>query len=285
MPILNKATSDEFDSPLERLLAAIANLRQQPTAKGAHFYRTSLRRFEAWSDVFHPHIDPEQRQALKFLEKLRRATGKLRDSEVHLELLEGLSRVKAKQSKQLEKVLKARRKSYRKKLKSILRDAILNGIWRALRVLQESPGQASQPSDPIAGTAELALKEYRAFVQRRAPLSAENLHEYRLECKRFRYTAELAENTPAVESLIATWKGVQDVIGEWHDYLTLSETARTVGGNSSVHTRLLEHTRKKYRESLRAVARCERKLGRSAVRVPKKEPMRARSGRNSWRVA
>jgi len=285
MPILNKATGDEFDSPLERLLAAIANLRQQPTAKGAHFYRTSQRRFQAWSNVFHPHIDPEQRQALKFLEKLRRATGKLRDSEVHLELLDGLSRVKAKERKQLEKVLKARKKSYRKKLKSILRDAILNGIWRALRVLQESPGQTSEPSDPIAGTAELALKEYGAFVQRRAPLSAENLHEYRLECRRFRYTAELAEKTPAVESLIASWKGVQDIIGEWHDYLTLSETARSVGGYSSVHTRLLEHTLKKYRESLRAVAKCERKLGRSAVRVPKKEPMRARSGRNSWRVA
>ena len=285
MPILNKAASDEFDSPLERLLAAIANLRQQPTSKGAHFYRTSLRRFQAWSDVFHPHIDPEQRQALKFLEKLRRATGKLRDSEVHLELLEGLGRVKAKERKQLEKVLKARKKSYRKKLKSILRDAILSGIWRALRVLQESPGQASEPSDPIAGTAELALKEYRAFVQRRAPLSAENLHEYRLECKRFRYTAELAGKTPAVESLIATWKGVQDVIGEWHDYLTLSETARSVGGNSSLHTRLLEHALTKYRESLRAVAKCERKLGKSAARVPKKEPMRARSGRDSWRVA
>src|SRR5690242_3496850 len=145
MPILSKAASDEFDSPLERLLASVANLRQQPTSKGAHFYRTSLRRFQAWSDVFHPHIDQEQRRALRFLDKLRRSTGKLRDSEVHLDLLKGITGVKAKEKKQLEKKLKARKKSYGKKLKSILRDPLLNGIWRILRVLDESPALPSEP--------------------------------------------------------------------------------------------------------------------------------------------
>jgi len=285
MPILSKASTDEFDSPLERLLASIANLRQQPTSKGAHFYRTSLRRFQAWSDVFHPHIDPEQRQALKFLDKLRRATGKLRDSEVHLDLLEGVAGVKGKGRKQLEKRLKARKKSYSKKLKSILRDPILKGIWRVLRVLDESPAQPTEPSHPIEGSAQLALQEYRAFVQRRGRLSAENLHEYRLECKRFRYTAELSGETPEGETLIAAWKGVQDVIGEWHDYLTLSEVAQSVLGDSLLHTKLLERTQEKYRESLRAVSKCERKLRASTRGVPKKEPTRVRSGRSSSRAA
>src|SRR5690348_3341881 len=282
MPILSKAAADEFDSPLERLLASLANLRQQPTSKGAHFYRTSLRRFQAWSDVFHPHVDPEQRQALKFLDKLRRATGKLRDSEVHLDLLKGLSGVRTKEKKQLEKSLRARRKSYSKKLKSILRDSILNGIWRVLRVLGESPEQPSEPPHPIEGSPELALQQYRAFVQRRGRLSAENLHEYRLECKRFRYTAELAGETPQGRILIAAWKGVQEVIGEWHDYLTLSDVARNVVGDSSLLSRLVELTQKKYRQSLRAVSKCEQKLLVKAGRVPKKEPARAsRSGRSS----
>src|SRR5438477_10516376 len=107
MPILSKASTDDFDSPLERLLASIANLRQQPTAKGAHFYRTSLRRFQAWSDVFHPRIDPEQKPALKFLDKLRKATGRLRDSEVHLDLLGELKGVNGAEKKKLEKTLKS----------------------------------------------------------------------------------------------------------------------------------------------------------------------------------
>ena len=284
MPILSKAAKDEFDSPLERLLASVTNLRQQPTSKGAHFYRTSLRRFQSWSDVFHPHIDKEQRQALKFLDKLRRASGKLRDSEVHLDLLEGLTGVKAKEKKQLEKELKARKKSYSKKLKSILRDPILNGIWSALRVLDESPAEPGNSAHPIAGSTALALGEYRAFVQRHGPLSPENLHEYRLECKRFRYTAELAGETPQGEILIAAWKGAQDVIGEWHDYLTLSDVAQSALGDSPLHTKLLEQMQKKYRESLRAIAKCERKL-LGTRQVPKKEPRRARSVRSPSRAA
>ena len=285
MPILSKASPDEFDSPLERLLASVANLRQQPTSKGAHFYRTSLRRFQAWSEIFHPHIDPEQRQALRFLDKLRKATGKLRDTEVHLDLLAAMTAVKAKDKRLLKKTLQSRKKSYRKKLKSILRDPILSGIWRVMRVLDESPAQASEPAHRIEGSAELALEEYRAFVQRRNRLSADNLHEYRLECKRFRYTAELAENNPQGERLIGAWKTVQDIIGEWHDYLILSEVAQSTLGASPLHTKLLEATHKKYRESLRAVVKCERKLLRTPARVPKKEPRRARYSRSASQAA
>src|SRR5579862_1373847 len=118
MNILSKASKDEFNSPVERLLASIANLVQQPSSKGCHFYRTSLRRFEAWSDVFHPQLDPEQKEALKFLDKLRKTTGKLRDSEVHLELLGNLHAGTHGDKKKLEKELKARRDRYEKDLKA-----------------------------------------------------------------------------------------------------------------------------------------------------------------------
>ena len=282
MPILSKAAADEFDSPLERLIASIANLRQQPTSKGAHFYRTSLRRFQAWSDVFRPHTDSDQQQAFKFLEKLRKATGKLRDSEVHLELLQSLGGAATDENAKLEKELKARRKVYRKKLKSVLRDPMLSSIWRALRVLDGSQIQNSGASS-IAGSAKLALHEYRLFVQRRGPLSPENLHEYRLECKRFRYTAELAGETPEGETLMPTWKAVQDVIGEWHDYVTLSDVAETVLGDSRLHSKLVNRRQKKYQESLQAVAKCEQKLLGS--RVPKKEPRRARLSASPSRAA
>ena len=283
MPILSKAATDQFDSPLERLLASIANLRQQPTSKGAHFYRTSLRRFQAWSDIFHPHTDSDQQRVLKFLEKLRKATGKLRDSEVHIDLLKGLGGAVNDENAKLEKELKARRKAYRKKLKSVLRDPMLSSIWRALRVLDASPMQNSGASS-IAGS-KLALQEYSSFVQRRAPLSPDNLHEYRLECKRFRYTAELAGDTAEGKALIATWKAVQDVIGEWHDYLTLSEVAERVNADSGLHMKLVDRTQKKYQESLRAIAKCEQKLLGARGSVPKKEPKRARSSSGSSRAA
>jgi CHAD domain-containing protein len=287
MTVLSKAGKEEFDSPVERLLASIANLRQQPTSKGAHFYRTSVRRFEAWADVFHPHEDAPQKQALKFLKKLRKATGKFRDAEVHLELLEKLRAGGAHDKKKLENALKSRRDRYRSKLDSLLRDPILSSIWRTLRVLDEVPPQSTQPtiSNPIKGMARLALNQYRAFVQRRAELSPENLHQYRLECKRFRYTAELAGNLPAAQKLVDSWKKVQDLIGDWHDYLMLAELAGDLVGNSTLHEALVRHRDAKYDEAVREVAIAEVQLLQRDKASAKKQPQRETFSRAKSGVA
>ncbi len=276
MTVLRKAGKEEFDSPVERLLASIANLRLQPTSKGAHFYRTSLRRFEAWSDVFHPHEDAPQKQALKFLEKLRKATGKFRDAEVHLELLDKLGAGSAQEKKELERTLKSRRDRYEARLDSLLRDPILSRIWRTLRVLDEMPPQSTQPtiSNPIKGMARLALNQYRSFVQRRAELSPDNLHQYRLECKRFRYTAELAGDSPAAKPLVDSWKKVQDLIGDWHDYLTLAEIAGETLGNSSIHSAVVHERNAKYDEAVRAVELAEAELLHGNPVPSKKKPER-----------
>jgi len=286
MPILSKASKDEFNSPVERLLASIANLRQQPTSKGAHFYRTSLRRFQAWSEVVHPHVDLAQEEALKFLDKLRKATGRLRDSEVHRDLLEALSGVAGPEKKKLEGALKLRRNSYEKKLKRLLRDPILRGIWNSLRVL-DAPSETGQPviQDAIPGMDTLALDEYRAFVQRRGILSPENLHAYRLECKRFRYIAELSQENGNAAALIEGWKKVQDVIGEWHDHLILSELAEEVLGDSSVHPALTQMVKKKYAESQKEIAMLERKLVGPRNTTARKPPRQAQSNRRTSRAA
>ena len=287
MPLLSKASKDEFDSPVERLLASIANLRQQPTSKGSHFFRTSLRRFEAWSDIFHPRTDEEQKQAFKFLDKLRKATGKLRDSEVQIELLEKVSGANAGEKKQLAKVLRSSRNSYEKRLKLLLRSPILTGIWRTLHVLDEaSPEPGEQPiAHSIAGTVDLALEEYRAFVQRRSALSGENLHQYRLECKRFRYTAELAGDNPKGKQLVENWREVQDLIGEWHDCLMLAELAEDSLGDSVTHSALVDLSNGKFADAKAAVEKVEKKWTGSGSLIPKKEPRRARSGRRSSRAA
>ena len=281
MPILSKADKDEFNSPVERLLASIANLVQQPKSKGVHFYRTSLRRFEAWSEVFHPRTDSRQKDALKFLDKLRRASGKLRDTEIHLDLLRQLETDRAAEKKKLEKALKARRNSYEKRLRTLLRDPILASIWRTLSSLDRAPSGIDELETfhAVKGMTTLALDEYRAFVQRHGKISAENLHEYRLECKRFRYTAELAGDAPEVQALVETWKSVQDVIGEWHDYLTLSDIAKDVLGDSPVLQALYALRDKKYAESLSAIVNVERKL--IGQTIPKKKPRSTSPGRRS----
>jgi CHAD domain-containing protein len=279
MPILSKADKDEFNSPVERLLASVANLVQQPNSKGSHFFRTSLRRFQAWSDVFHPRLDAEQKNALKFLDKLRKSTGKLRDSEVHIDLLKELHAGGDK--KRLAKQLKSRRNQYEKDVKARLRDPIVSSLWRTLRPLDQAPPKSNEPEifHPVKGMTTLALDEYRAFVQRHGKISSDNLHEYRLECKRFRYTAELAGEIPEANALIEAWKAVQDVIGEWHDYLTLTEIAEKILDGSPVVTSLRGLTDKKYSESCSAVASTERKL--IGQRVLKKAPRKTAVARRS----
>jgi CHAD domain-containing protein len=287
MALLSKAAKDEFDTPVERLLASIANLRQQPTSKGAHFFRTSLRRFQAWSDVFHPRVESEQKQALRFLEKVNKKAGKLRDSEIHLELLDLLSDGNVREKRKLKKTLKSLRRSYEKKLKKLLQDPILSGIWRAIRVMDKAPAEPGTPpvTQPMPGMAALAVDEYRAFVERRGNLSQEHLHEYRLECKRFRYTAELAGDDAKADALVQAWKSVQDAIGDWHDYLILAKLAEETIGGSSIHLGLVKHTHNKFAEAEAIVEQTEKRLLVRPKQLTKKGPGRAGSERQSPRVA
>src|SRR5690348_7095784 len=89
-------------SSVERLLVSIDRLRRRPSSKSAHSFRTSFRRFQAWQDVVRPKLNGDKKEALKFLKKLRKATGKLRDSEVHLELLDQLDSASSKEKKKVE---------------------------------------------------------------------------------------------------------------------------------------------------------------------------------------
>jgi CHAD domain-containing protein len=282
--MVSKVSKNEFDSPAARLLSSIAKLRQQPTSKGAHFYRTSLRRFQAWSDAFRPPIDSAQKPVLKFLGKLRKVTGKLRDSEVQLDLLDQLPGNSAEKRK-LKKTLKSSRRSYRKKLKTVLRDPALTVVRRALRAVHEPRKAGENGLQSVAGAERLALDEYRAYVGGRSALRPENLHEYRLACKRFRYIAELAGDVPEAKELVDTWKRVQDVIGEWHDYLMLTTLAEEVLGDSRLRSSLLELRDKKYAESVTAVEEAENKLIERPAPALKKQPRATRSVRRSSTAA
>ncbi|MBV9072237.1 MAG: CHAD domain-containing protein [Acidobacteria bacterium] len=277
----SKSEQPQPETPVERLLSSLLELAQDPHSKTAHHYRTSLRRFQAWSDVFHPQIAPAQAAVLKSLEKLRKTAGKFRDSEVHLDLVKELRTRHSGERKKLQKALKAKRNSYAKKLRRSLHDVALDEITTTLRSLERVPEPTGEDRafHPIEGMTTLALDEYRAFVERHGKISRKNLHEYRLACKRFRYTAELAgENAEAV-AMLEIWKGVQDSVGEWHDYLTLTDVADDTLGKSSIRTQLRKLTEKKYKASCDIIQAAERKLIGGAA--PKKGPRSAVSARKS----
>lgn len=279
-----KRHADE-GSPVERLLISIDCLRKRHNSKSAHFFRTSLRRFQAWEEVIHPKLDSDKKAAAKFLNKLRKATGKLRDTEVHLDLLDALDGATEKEKKKVEKALKLRRKGARDKIESLFSDADLKTHLSHLRLMGEPPLANHQASEnPLPAADQLALDEYRTFVGSRAPLSPGNLHSYRLACKGFRYKAELAGDTPQVRALTDAWKSVQDVSGDWHDYLTLSELTEKVCGDCTLHSLLVGMRDKKYDESVTALEKAERQL-LTTPEAAKKRPAGVRKNQRRSSIA
>jgi CHAD domain-containing protein len=84
-----------------------------------------------------------------------------------------------------------------------------------------------------------------------------------MDCKRVRYLAEMAGEGPRVAAAIEQLKRIQDSIGTWHDWLTLTATAESVlarSGQVPLLSALRTSTRSKYLEALRITADAKRAL-------------------------
>jgi CHAD domain-containing protein len=90
--------------------------------------------------------------------------------------------------------------------------------------------------------------------------------------KKIRYIAELAGDQPDRQHVIEELKRMQDVLGEWHDWITLNETVRKLlpeNVNSPLLAAIGNISRAKYRDAVQAVASAKKNLvGKSAPDVP-----------------
>jgi hypothetical protein len=89
------------------------------------------------------------------------------------------------------------------------------------------------------------------------PLTEKMLHQYRIIGKRARYLAELAGTDPEAQRLVAQLKRMQDVIGDWHDWLKLANKAGKLFGGvreSPLVAALQNVTRAKFRHAVDALS-------------------------------
>ena len=89
------------------------------------------------------------------------------------------------------------------------------------------------------------------------PAERRVLHRYRLAVKRARYAAEFAPKSAESTQFIAELKRLQDALGNWHDWLTLTQTAVEQIGDvseSSLVAVLHNVTRGKFRHAVAAVS-------------------------------
>jgi CHAD domain-containing protein len=261
------ASNQNRTQALFEKLQQISRLSSGAGPEVVHQLRTTIRRIETVVGA-RPEPGRNEKKLLKQLRRLRRRAGKVRDLDVQIEALrslglEGITRDRAR----VVSFLQQARAKQERKLQRSFQDEADSGLRKRLRrasdhLQQELPKPAElQPAQGRLLSA--ALDKFAAAVKRRPTLTEENLHAFRIDCKRARYLAEMAGEGPGVTEVIEQLKGIQDSIGAWHDWLTATATARSVlspAGQLPLLSALRTGTRAKYLEALRITAGAKRIL-------------------------
>ena len=216
---------------------------QKPTRKRVHALRVVTLRIQAEVDGELSHLPDASHQAQAMLrfgklsDKLRDALGSVRELDVWIGKLQGLSqslsgtaeyvprstRNMTRQIRRLEERLTRKRRTAGEKLVAQI------GKWRTdfMEGATALDHAAGDPGHEIDGQeVGKILKEFAGVLADFARFDEDNLHAFRKRIKTLRYTAEIHCTDRECGRIVARLKKVQTVIGEWHDWQVL---ARTVG--------------------------------------------------------
>jgi CHAD domain-containing protein len=258
--------SSMFEEVRGWFVQAFVACRADCDAKAVHALRAGTRRLDALvRKVLQDHrgaegLHRESRETLKQLGKIRKIAGDVRDLDVQRklaeEIKEEMSARKAavvreaveEEHERLDGYLKRRRGRSAEVLRAGLTNRELK-VERALeRIAHEMKGLTADVPSPLATAREWTRRSAAAVGE----LNAENLHEYRKRTKAARYVAELQGTSPTARRLAARLRGLQDVIGEWHDWELLAVLAVDVVGDDSL---MVSALKKKRDTALRAALR------------------------------
>jgi CHAD domain-containing protein len=219
MPVNQKRTQSLF-----RKLGQLARkLTSDPQPEDVHQFRTTTRRVETLFDVLLPKPGRNGRKLLKQLARIRKRAGRVRDLDVQITALRTLKIGRdGEEKRSLLAALAADRVHYERKLVSLLDNQSLRELRKRLRRAAE---------DSYEGKFEPATKALRMFAQlarREGEVTEAVLHQYRLRCKRIRYVAEMAGKEPLAKAVVEQLKAIQDAVGEWHDWDTLTLRAEAL---------------------------------------------------------
>jgi CHAD domain-containing protein len=250
---------DRTRAVFEQLDRQLSKLAHQLRPDDVHRYRTCTRRLQALLEEVAPKLGRNERKLLKALNRLRRRAGRVRDLDVQIAALRNLKIPQEPGRKALLLHTLAEMRSKReKKLHESMDSKTLRGLRKRVKKAA-SNFHSSDAADPIA----LARTIFAQVARIQTPLTEEVLHRYRLQGKRVRYVVELAGETPEAEPMLQALKQMQDVLGDWHDWLTLSESAVKIlheAEGSALLTALRNVTRAKYRHAVLVVTNSRAKL-------------------------
>jgi len=158
---------------------------------------------------------------LKLLSRIRKRAGKVRDLDVQVSTLRSL---KIPQEPRRKTLLLQNLIELRAEREKKLRKALTKEVARELRRRLKRAAKELSPDtlrDPLVVAREMMAR----VAQPQGPPTEEMLHQYRMVAKRARYAAEFAAKSPEVDDFIAQLKRAQDALGDWHDWLVLTQSA------------------------------------------------------------
>ncbi|MGA3125422.1 MAG: CHAD domain-containing protein [Candidatus Korobacteraceae bacterium] len=202
-------------------------LEKSPARKQeVHLLRTTIRRLEV-------QLGNTPSKIAKALKDLRKKAGRVRDIDVHLGLLKSPLLPKSSASRdrasvmqdELRQILKAKRERHLDSLHDALAAAAPLLQARLPVLAANSTLGVSTPALHAHRQARQARDHFLRWT-RHVPEDAIKLHQLRIQTKKLRYSLEPLEAFPECVELAAKLKQVQDAIGRWHDWATLSQLAR-----------------------------------------------------------
>jgi CHAD domain-containing protein len=248
---------------------ALVKLSDAQTVESVHGFRTSTRRLQTLLEQLLPQRDRNQKRLLKMLDRIRRRAGKVRDIDVQLAALRSLKVPQEPRRKtQLMQGLIELRAKHEKKLRKILTKETIREIRKRLK--RGAKDLRAETTQDALSVARSMLKE---VIRPAGPVSEDLLHQYRMVVKRARYAAEFAPKSAEATHFIAQLKRLQDAVGNWHDWLTLTQSASKRLGDvsqSSLVAALHNVTGSKFRHAVAALAATS-----TRPTVPKPAPVSA----------
>lgn len=217
MPIAPKRSRVVF----LKLEQDLVKLSSKPQAENVHRFRTGTRRLQILLSELSPGLDRNQKKLLKLLGRIRKRAGKVRDLDVQLAALRSLKipREPRRKTRLVNQLIELRGRQERKLRKAAGEQTVREIRKRLKRASKNFNPQACR--DPLAAASGML----ETIDRRDSAVTETLLHEYRIASKRARYAAEFADPSEETVQFIAGLKRIQDALGDWHDWLTLTETA------------------------------------------------------------
>jgi CHAD domain-containing protein len=290
-----------------------------PKVEAVHHLRTGTRRVEATLETLAREAgsrglgetteDARQRW-LRQLKKVRRAAGTVRDLDVHRELLAenflpaadtapdataaelaeattsaaaGAAEVTPliEQARALDSWLKNHRSAAAQALCSTLgdhADRLLDAEQQFITAITKRSSVLRRAHRPAV---RLALEDYLRLMDAMPLLDKENLHDFRKGAKKARYVAESDDQDAAAQALAKAVKRVQDAIGEWHDWVVVTEEAHEALGQDGtvLQSELAARAQHAYEHAMRVTTTMGRRFVGEwrALRPTRQRPRRAPS--------